>query len=283
MSASLRFKSELTATRRRVHGFTLTEAILVIVITGILASMVAVFIQKPVQGFFDTARRAALADAADTALRRLSRDLRDALPNSVRVSGTAIEFLHVRSAGRYREQVPYNGTGNPLDFSAADTSFDVLGPTVEVQSGDSIVVYNLGLASIATAYDDPTTASSTRRLAAAPFGATLSTVTMASTLAFPGSSPAKRFQVVDMPISYVCAGTQMRRYSGYPIVSSQSVPPAGAGTGDLIADKIAAGGCTFAYAAGASQRDALVTIRLNLTDGVESVGLLYQVHVNNVP
>ena len=280
----LRNKSgiDLVASRRAAQGFTLTEAVLVIVITGILASTVAIFIQKPVQAFFDTARRAALVDAADTALRRISRDLRDALPNSVRVSGTAVEFLHVRSAGRYRQELPYGGaSGDLLDFSAADTSFDVLGPTVDVESGDSIVVYNLGLPSVATAYDAPTLSTSTRRTAVAPFGTTLSNVTMTSTLAFPGSSPAKRFQVVDMPVSYVCSGTQMRRYAGYAITSSQSVPPAG--SGDLIADKIATGGCTFTYAAGASQREALVTIRLNLTDGVESVGLLYQVHVNNVP
>lgn len=284
MSARLRFRSDSTATRQRVQGFTLTEAILVIVITGILASMVAVFIQRPVQAFFDSARRAALVDAADTALRRFSRDLRDAVPNSVRLNGsTAVEFLHVRSAGRYRKELPYGGaSGDILDFSAADTSFDVLGPTVEVQSGDSIVVYNLGITS-ANAYDAPTAATSTRRVAATNFGVALSNVTISSTLAFPGSSPAKRFQVVDMPVSYVCSGTQLRRYSGYTIATPQNVPPVGAGAGDLIADKIATGGCTFAYAAGASQRDALVTIRLNLTDGVESVGLLYQVHVNNVP
>src|SRR3954463_8106182 len=138
------------AKRRAVCGFTLTEAVMVIVITGILAGMVAVFIQKPVQGFFDTARRAALVDAADTVLRRLSRDVREALPNSVRVSGgTALEFLHVRSAGRYREQ----GPGDILDFTTNDTSFGVLGPAVSVQSGDSIVVYNLGIPGSSSAYD----------------------------------------------------------------------------------------------------------------------------------
>src|SRR5689334_20531964 len=156
----------LTVDRQSMRGFTLTEAIMVIVITGIIASMVAVFIQKPVQGFFDTARRAALVDAADTVLRRISRDVREALPNSVRVNGTALEFLHVRSAGRYREQ----GPGDSLDFTTNDTSFDVLGSAVSVQSGDSIVVYNLGITG-ASAYEPPGTS---RRIAAAPFGASLS-------------------------------------------------------------------------------------------------------------
>ena len=274
MIDSVKFKVVSTANRRRVQGFTLTEAIMVIVITGILASMVAVFIQKPVQGFFDPARRAALVDAADTALRRLSRDVREALPNSVRVSGgAALEFQHVRSAGRYREQ----GPGNFLDFTANDTSFDVLGPGVSVQSGDSIVVYNLGV----TGSDAYEGTSTSRRLAAAPFGALLTSVAITSATAFPFASPAKRFQIVDTPVSYVCSGNQMRRYSGYAISPGQPVPPAG--TGALFADKLATGGCSFAYATGPSQRDALVTLHLDLTDGGETVSLIYQIHVNNVP
>lgn len=258
--------------RRRTAGFTLTEAIMVIVITGILASMVAVFIQKPVQGFFDTARRAALVDTADTVLRRVSRDLREALPNSVRVSGgTALEFLHVKGGGRYREQ----GPGDILDFTAADASFAVLSPGVNVQSGDSIVVYNLGVGG-ASAYEGTSTS---RRIAAAPFGASLSNVAITSATRFIFASPARRFQVVDTPVSYVCSAGQILRYSGYAILASQPVPPAV--TGMPIADKVSA--CNFAYATGPSERAALVTLSLSLSDGGETASLIYQVHVNNAP
>ena len=65
-------------------GFTLLEAVVVIVITGIVSAMVAVFIRAPVEGYIDSVARAELTDAADTALRRLTREVRTALPNSLR-------------------------------------------------------------------------------------------------------------------------------------------------------------------------------------------------------
>ena len=69
------------AMHARQAGFTLLEAVLVIVLTGVVAAMVAVFIRAPITAYVDQARRGELTDAADTALRRLSRELQRALPN----------------------------------------------------------------------------------------------------------------------------------------------------------------------------------------------------------
>jgi MSHA biogenesis protein MshO len=83
-------------------GFTLVEAVVSIAVVGVLFAIVALFLRSPVQGYLDTTRRAELSDIADVAVRRLVRDLRLALPNSVRVdaSGRYLEFLQVTGGGR---------------------------------------------------------------------------------------------------------------------------------------------------------------------------------------
>src|SRR3972149_923622 len=76
------------------RGFTLVEAVMVIVLTGIIAAVVAVFIQGPVQGYFDTVRRSQASDVADFALRRIARDMQTALPHSMPSTHANNYFLH---------------------------------------------------------------------------------------------------------------------------------------------------------------------------------------------
>ncbi|HJV83171.1 prepilin-type N-terminal cleavage/methylation domain-containing protein [Noviherbaspirillum sp.] len=272
-----------TLVKKPHQGFTLLEAIIVIAITGIIAAVVAVFIVKPVQGYVDSARRAEMTDTADTALRRISRDLHLALPNSVRVSpdNLALEFLSTRTGGRYR----VGGPGDALNFNnASDTSFEIFGPSIPFQATspenqNEIVIYNLGITG-ADAYAGNTAATHNRR----PYnGATgsVSTVVITSSNPFPFDSPAHRFQVVDTPVSYICdlsAGT-LTRYWGYVISSTQSVPPSTTYHA-LLAKKVSA--CAFIYTP-LTERNGLVTMRLSIAQSGETITLYHEVHVNNVP
>ena len=86
-----------------------------------------------------------LSDIADTALRRMGRELHAALPNSVRVSGNYIEFLPTTMGGRYRKERDCTAvcTGDALSFTAADISFDVIGSLPRAPAiGEEIVIYN---------------------------------------------------------------------------------------------------------------------------------------------
>ena len=270
----------------RAAGFTLVEAVMVIVITGLIAAAVAVFINKPVQGYFDAVHRAELTDAADTALRRIGRDLRLALPNSVRVASsggnTYLEFLLTSGGGRYRAETDSGGGGNILDFTAADGSFDVLGPAPPLAAGDSIVVFNLGPG---FAGADAYAGGANNRAAYSSGG---STITLAAAKLFPFESPGKRFQVVPYAVTYECAPNPgnpaagvVRRYWNYGINAAQATPPAG-GSNALLVTQVS--GCALTYDANAvAQRNGVVLISLTLDKGGEQVTLMQQVHVSNIP
>ena len=256
-------------------GFTLIEAVMVIAITGIVAAVVAVFIQAPVQGYFDSARRAELTDTADTAIRRISRDVHLALPNSVRLATPqVVEFLQTRTGGRYRVD-----GGDPLNFAQAnpaDTTFDVLGPAVTMASGDQIVIFNLGIPG-ADVY-----AGDNRRAYNGAVGAVTNIAMAAAALPFPLNSPGRRFQVVDTPVTYICdiaAGT-LTRFWGYNITAAQANPPVG-GNSALLAQNVTA--CNFTYAPGVTARSGLVSIQLAITQDNETVSLYHAVHVSNAP
>lgn len=274
-----------TSDHRLQSGFTLVEMVIAITITAILSGIVALFIQVPLLGYFDVSRRAELTDAADLAVRRIVREVQGALPNSVRVTTAAgvtyLEFLAVRSGGRYRADVDNLGGGDILDFTlATDSSFDVLGPGVEVAAGDQIVVYNLGVSG-ADAY-----AGANRRAFAGAAG-TVNNISFTATASpFPFDSPSKRFQIVSGPVTYACnpaAGT-LQRYGGYAIAAIQPAPPGVAPA--LLASGVTA--CSIAYATGAGARNGVVGISLTLTrtdaaNNAESVNLFAQAHVVNSP
>ena len=271
------------------RGVTLIEMIVVIVITGIIAAVVATFIRRPVEGYIDAARRAELSDIADTALRRITRDLRTALPNSIRITAaggaTYLEYLQVSGGGRYRSDVDSGGGGDPLDFTTADATFNVIGPMPALAAGNSIVIYNLN--------PDPAVATANAYVGdnrAGYSSNTATTITLAAATLFPFTSPGKRFQVVQHPVTYVCdpgVGT-LRRISGYAIQAAQpnsvaAAPLSTAPSNALLGSSIT--GCSFTYvtAGGATQRAGVVSLNLQVQQAGESVRLFQQAHVSNVP
>jgi MSHA biogenesis protein MshO len=276
MRHAFKFSAKFPAYRST--GFTLVEMIVSIVIAGILASMVAMFGRGQIEAYIDVGNRAQLADAADTALRRIGRDLQSALPNSVRQSGDFLEFVPIRDAGRYRADVDGAGAGDFLDFtSAVDNSFDVLGPAVTVAAGDQLVVFNLGQTG-----SDVYSGTSRRAISTGAGSVSSLQYTLGGLGQFPLASPQNRFQIVGGPVTYQCnvAGGTVLRHSGYAFAGAQPTAFGGATSAVLVGDVTA---CSFSYLPAVLQRNGLVVLRLTLTRNNESVELLHQVDVLNTP
>ena len=272
--------------RTRNRGVTLVEMVMVIAITGIIAAVVAVFIRRPIEGYVDVARRATLTDIADTALRRMTRDLRTAVPNSTRVTTVGgvsyIEFLETRGGGRYRAETESGGGGNPLVFNKADATFDVIGPMPTLVAGDSIVIYNV--TSDPTITEGNAYSGDNRAIYSSSAG---QTITLNPAFKFPFPSPGSRFQVVRGPVTYACnpATREVRRYSGYAINNTQLIAsdPRFAGAANaLLASDVT--DCSFAYTtSGASQQTGIVAMTLQIEQAGERVRLFQQTHVSNAP
>lgn len=269
-----------TQPSRGSRGVTLIEMIIVITITAIIAGAVAVFISRPVEGYVDAARRAELTDIADTALRRMTRDLHSALPNSIRITTaggvTYLEYLHTSDGGRYRAQADSAGTGDILNFTdpAGDSSFDVIGALPAFAGGESIVVYNLASSgTTANAYDGGNRAAYSSSAG--------STITLSAPKQFPFPSPGKRFHVVAYAVTYACNPTtgELRRYWNYGILAAQPTPPVTANNA-LLASNISA--CSFSYTTSGA-RTGVVGVTLRVERDGESIRLFQQAHVNNVP
>lgn len=269
---------------RLQRGFTLVEIIVVIVISGILLGMVGLFGRSQIDAYIDTSNRAELSDAADTAVRRIARDLQGALPNSVRQSGNFLEYVPIRDAGRYRAELTSAGVGNPLDFtSSADNSFDVLGPGITVNSGDELVIYNLGQVG-----SDVYVGTSRRSLTVTGSGLNSLGFNTGGTQ-FPFASPQSRFQVVGTPVTYECAGNAATPESGTVIRHAAygfqpavaSAPWSQGGTSSILVGDVAS--CSFTYIPAVLQRNGLVVLRLTLTRHGESVEIMHQIDVLNTP
>ena len=268
------------------RGFTLIELIVVIMLVGILSSIGGIFISRPIEVYVALSRRPELVDSADTALRQMQWDIRQALPNSIRVDSTKtrLELMHTVDGGRYRAQVDPALGGNILDFTMPKTysSFDVMGSlNVSPPVGKWVAIYNLSPSGgISNAYAGAGTSGDDMEEIAAGINANEINLTSTVPFEFPFSSPYQRFFVVDGPVSYVCSGGTLTRYSGYtPGRDNTLVGSMGAGT--LMANHVSS--CSFTYAAGTSQRAGLVTLQMTLTDSGETITLLHQVHVENAP
>lgn len=278
----------------QARGFTLVELVIVIVITGVIAGSIAVFLKPAIDSYFDTRRRADLSDMADTALRRMGQDIRRAVPNSVRpVSPTCFQLVPTTAGGRYRMAsdtvndapaplpcAPSATCSAPLDTSVATTVFDVLAPLEPMPAaGDWVVINNQNAGDVyagtnrgqITAVAVPRTTDGLQRIT---IGATQ----------FSSGYDGGRFATVanaEQSVFYSCVGGVL--YRTVAAFGANQATTCGLTAGAIVATDVA--GCSFVHDPnqGATQQSGFVWMRLELSRAGESVTLAHGVHVSNVP
>ncbi len=289
--------------RARSRGVSLVELIVAMVLLAIIAGVVVFFI-LPIRQATDVTVRAELTDTADNALQRIGRELRLALPNSIRVpggTGQVIEFLPVVTAGRYRAEG--YGAGAPIGtpctagvpesdrllFGAADACFKTVGTLgAAITTAHRLVLSNYGENFPGqNAYQTAGTLN-WRTIASPAAAGSHDRISFTSAVPFDAAlhdSPGKRYYVVSAPVSFSCnTGTgRLERQTGYAL---QAIQPTVFGAGDLLAANVSR--CVFEYQPNVAPAIGLLTLRLALSKalsggGVETIELVHAIHVRNVP
>ncbi len=266
------------------QGFTLVELIMVIVVLGIIAIGSTQYIVNSAASYRDTALRERQGSVARVAIERISRELRNALPNSVRSSALreCLEFVPVLGGSVY--------TSLPL-LSASNAFTSVPFITDGAPPLGRVAVYPLSSAEI---YAPAAISSISPALDSSQVSADLESLTdvvsvrLASAHRFPLGSPQRRWFMVSEPVSF-CVDTagKLFRYSGYGFIATQPTPgsfPAGqeqvsAGRA-LLASGVSGG---FEVLPATLQRNALVQLELDFRERGEGLTLSHEVQLRNVP
>jgi len=297
----------------RQTGFSLIEMVVAIIVMSVMAIGLTRFIDFSTEGYVDTAERSQLTLSGRAVQERISKELRNALPNSIRITDVfdtgdaevdtgglfpgdqCLEFFPIIGASTYIDPAFHPGSTS-TDFDAVEFNVDI-----NVVTGDYAVIYprkpselyDSGLPSpgYITAFDD------------LDVGSTLSdthTINLSAGHKYRRRSPLDRVYLVEEPVSFCINGTNLYRYTEYGITDDQSIPtnPAGAcplsptpmclpsttPNRVLIASNLANDGFTaFDQLAATLRRNAIIQMELNFESEGENVTLNHEIILQSAP
>lgn len=275
-------------------GFTLIELIMVIVVLGIVATATTSYLGLGARMYADAADRDQLLSQSRFAVERMTRELRNVVPNSVRTWNLAgrqcIEFAPLLQAGRYEG----NLAGSASLFSAADNWTDLVALTAAT-STTSVFMTVYPTNADTDIYLSPLNVPTKPRVAS-----TLNLSVNSSdsriinvSFSFPGAvpnSPSQRMYFMTAPVVYCVEGSELRRYQRSVIVEARG---GALSNGVLMAENIDSNFYTnpdpdipaFSFENSVVlTRNAVVHIRLAFRSNFNDTLVFNQeIHIPNVP
>ncbi|WP_448214303.1 PilW family protein [Colwellia sp. MEBiC06753] len=254
------------------RGFTLIEMTAVIVLLGIVSVGIGSIIRFGSQAFVDVSNRDELISSARFAVERLNRELRAALPNSVRVnengSQQCLEFMPTLASAIYLDA--------PVFPELASTKVNIIrfnNDLGQVEPGVNVAIYPI--------YPDPLYGTSDRIYPLSSLTAIGNTwtVNFASAVRFAEDSPTKRLYFTGSPVSYCVLGSELWRFAnGYSVFGG--IPT---NNGTLMAEYLQVGHLPFSVEPANQLRNAIIRALLKFERNNELVSFNNEVQVQNVP
>jgi len=282
-------------------GFTLIELCMVMVLLGMTAMGAGGIIKASSQIFIDVSEREALTSNVRFSVERLNREIRTALPNSVRVFSDetvkCLEYIPTLVIGISLE-VP--AVPEATDPEGGDTTITVVRFDDSLLSGVVHVVVNPLV--VDQVYD--TIEKSTIRYALDSEGRgsigkiidNLWTIELEEQVYFKENSPTKRIFFVNEPVAYCASEGLLTRYTDYGFNGIELDENGKAltgqldindepltGVGVLMAESIDLAGTSFTVKKASSFRNTLVDITLQFSKNTEYLTFHNQAQVLNVP
>jgi len=262
--------------------------VIAITILGIVGGLSALIIDRTVDGYDATARRAKLHSGARLAIDRITREVRHALPNSIcTYNGSTcnsvadrVYFLKSREGSEYQTLTGNYTNGNPRAplpvFPATASSFDVLSTdSLNASINDWVVVYNTNNTSIYNVGSTKRRQINSITTKAVDASNNVQVINFLSATYFNGHSPSRRFQIIqDNATLFYLSGTDLFRATS--AITSPNTPT---GIPRLLLENVTA--LNFSYIAGTQQRASVLRIDLTITVKGESIHIIHEAHIQN--
>ena len=270
------------------RGFTLVELMLVIVLLGIMALSVTRYLEFGVGMYSQSTEVQHALQQSRFALERVSRELRQAAPNSIRISEdvatglSCLEFVPVKQSGVYQNLPLFPLRRDWLSIVSLDTQWlGQIDDRITVYPTDPSHIYQITQLRTAIlgspVLDDGDGNVHTQQVRLASQAGLVAT--------FATESPQRRFYLLGQPVSYCRNGGDLYRYSNYGFQATQPLPPVAnaelmaVGLSNQPAEPV------FRYDSAVLTRNAVVHLfwRFSLTQQQPDLFFNHEVHLPNVP